>query len=348
MLLCTSLHGRDSRNLPGSPESGETRTASLGAHPAFVERSTCPGCTATASTVLYRCAYDAYPIREYLVDFYDSQGHADLEAVAGAEYRLDRCDACSLVYQRFAPGPDLLESVYERWIDPAFVFETEHRGHDIGYFHRLSREVELLIRSFGVEPQALRMLDVGMGWAEWCSMALAYGCAVSGTELSDARCQYARGRGVEVLTPAEVATRQFDVINTEQVFEHLVEPLDVLVQLSASLAPGGLLKISVPNGWDIARRIGVGDWGAPKDTADSLNPVAPLEHLNCFNHDALIAMAERAGLRPVNVLTRAVRRANPLEATLGDLARPTLRAARRVASRGAQRSTYLFFERHSN
>jgi 2-polyprenyl-3-methyl-5-hydroxy-6-metoxy-1,4-benzoquinol methylase len=343
MLVRTSPHARKHRHA----HTGDATEASLNvrpAHPAFVERTACPACAATSTTVLYRCAYDAPPISDYLVAFYDPQGHADPAAVAGAEYRLDRCDACSLVFQRFAPGSELLESVYEQWIDPAFVFEAEHRSHDLGYFHRLSREIELIIRAKGVAPEQLRMLDVGMGWAEWCSMALAYGCVVSGTELSEARRLYAQKRGVEVLAPDEAGARKFDVINSEQVFEHLVEPLAVLRQLTRSLAPGGLLKISVPNGWDIERRLAVGDWTAPKDTANSLNPVAPLEHLNCFDHESLVTMAALAGLEPVNVLGRAARRAHPLEATLGDVARPTLRAVRRVASRGAQRSTYLFFQ----
>ena len=38
------------------------------------------------------------------------------------------------------------------------------------------------------------------------------------------------------------------------------------------------------------------DWEATKGTADSLNIVAPLEHVNCYTTQSLVIMAKQAGL----------------------------------------------------
>ena len=71
--------------------------------------------------------------------------------------------------------------------------------------------------------------------------------------------------------------------------------------LKKCLRPEGLLKISVPNGSDIKRRLKICDWKAPKDSKNSLNPVAPLEHINCFTHKSIMKMAELAGFQRMKI-----------------------------------------------
>jgi hypothetical protein len=73
------------------------------------------------------------------------------------------------------------------------------------------------------------------------------------------------------------------------------------------------------------------DWSAPKGSKDSLNPVAPLEHINCFNRSSLLRLAAEAGLRettlPLRVQYRYRKVGAGLVATLKDMARPIYRRA---------------------
>jgi len=55
-------------------------------------------------------------------------------------------------------------------------------------------------------------------------MAAAFGCQASGPELTRKQADHARRAGVAVLTIDELPDARFDFINTEQVFEHLVDP----------------------------------------------------------------------------------------------------------------------------
>ena len=52
----------------------------------------------------------------------------------------------------------------------------------------------------------------------------------------------------------------------------------------------------MPNGDDNNRILNKMDWSAPKGSGDSLNIVAPLEHINCFTNKAIKAMASKVGL----------------------------------------------------
>lgn len=59
--------------------------------------------------------------------------------------------------------------------------------------------------------------------------------------------------------------------------------------------------LSVPNGGDVKRRLGIADWPAPNRSRNSLNPVSPPEHIDCFNRASIIRMADVAGLEIVKI-----------------------------------------------
>jgi SAM-dependent methyltransferase len=209
-----------------------------------------------------------------------------------------------LVYQSEIPGPALSLKLYEEWIDPQKAFEVYEAPRDLAYFLALADEIANLIQHFNVAPAGLRALDFGMGWGFWCRMAMGLGCEAYGVEISPTRIKNAARRGIQVLRWEEIPNHQFDLINADQVFEHVPQPLETLRHLRQALKPGGLLKISVPDGRNAARNLRRWNWEAAAGSDDSLNSVAPLEHINCFTRKALVAMAARAGLRPAFVPER--------------------------------------------
>jgi SAM-dependent methyltransferase len=191
-------------------------------------------------------------------------------------------------------------------------------------------------------PSSLQILDFGMGWGEWALMAKGFGCDVYGAELSKGRIDHATSQGIKILTGKESPALRFDFINTEQVFEHLPRPLETLMGLKELLKPTGILKISVPPGWDIEGRLRIMDWECPKGAKNSLNLVAPLEHINCYQKRSLTRMAGIAGLRSVKM---------PLKVKYGQtvcwggparLARNLLKPLYQTV---LNRSNYMFFTR---
>jgi hypothetical protein len=107
---------------------------------------------------------------------------------------------------------------------------------------------------------------------------------------------HAQASGVKTITWDEVPERSFDFINAEQIFEHIPQPLETLRYLATALKKTGAIRISVPSARGIERRLETMNWDAPRRSRDSLMPVAPLEHINCFRRTSLRHMADRAGL----------------------------------------------------
>lgn len=198
-----------------------------------------------------------------------------------------------------------------------------------------------MLREIVKPPHEMEVLDFGMGWSEWLQMARAWGCRVTGMELSEERVRHARSLGIEIIDLDDAAGRRFDFINTEQVFEHLVSPLDILERLGSLLKPGGLLKVSVPDGRKMPKVIddlaSGGQWSPERVMA-----IAPLEHVNCFTYDSIVAMGKAAGLRVSTPRLRDMLNASsgwlsPKEAAR-NLARPVYRHL-------YPRSTYVFLTR---
>ena len=265
----------------------------------FERRKKCPACASDRFRTIYKSQYDEGPVKDYLVDFYSPQGMVEFEYLDGANYILCECAVCCLIFQRDIPNDILMERLYEHWIDPKKVFGQDQEQVCLEYYLSYAQEIMQIIAYIGKKPSSLCFFDFGMGWGKWALMAKAFGCDSYGAELSLERVEYAKTNGIKIIKWEEIPQRRFDFINTEQVFEHIPEPLQALCHLKTALKTDGILKISVPSANDIDRRLKIMDWKIPKGSRNSLNPVAPLEHINCFRRASLVKMASEAEMEEV-------------------------------------------------
>lgn len=225
------------------------------------------------------------------------KGRAASTVLIGYEYQLLRCRSCGLAYQRAVPDDWLLGEVYDKWIPPVERMRLR-QSYNLDDYRYWAEQVEFLIQYLRKPPHAVKVLDFGLGWAEWACMAQAYGCEVYGSELSAERAKNAQLLGIPILSLDELSEHRFNFINTEQVLEHLTDPGEILGRLAVALAPGGFVKLSVPDARVTLRRITGGATFASLAASDVM-PIAPLEHINSFQHDSLLRLAAQFGLRVV-------------------------------------------------
>lgn len=269
----------------------------------FTKRESCPACTSEEWTTLIKLAYsDDSPLREFLTTAYSTTG-VELEYLEGSHYTLDECNNCGLIFQEEIPNDLLMVRLYEHWIGDSVEssIRITQEQHTLEILSEHLYEFMKVLWYFDTLPSDVKVFDFGMGWGTWCRLAAGFGCDVYGTELSESRIEYAQARGTKVISWQEIPDHKFDLIYAYTVFEHLAEPLETLTYLKQALKPGGLVYITVPDGWDIKRRLDAWDWKAPKGSKNSLMPVNPLQHINCFTHDALVQMANIAGLSLVTI-----------------------------------------------
>jgi len=291
----------------------------------FTERQVCPICNSANNTTLLELGYTDSPIKEYLDSWY-SYREIDIEYLEDSNYILNECNKCGLIYQKDILNEITMAKLYNHWIDYEKVIDRVDKQRPSSYYVRHAKDLINIILHFEKRPSELSLLDFGMGFGTWCYMAKGLGCDIYGTDISETRTDFAKE--IKIISFKDVREYNFDFINAEQVFEHVADPFHTLNYLKQSLKPHGIIKIGVPNGYDIKRKLEMWDWATLKKnngsmnhnekleiikkiwdweapsgngTEYSLNALAPLQHINCFNHDALVSIAEKAGLKQVKI-----------------------------------------------
>jgi SAM-dependent methyltransferase len=264
----------------------------------FLQRANCPACGSSNSTATFNRPYAEPRLRAALTNFYSHVGGLDYSVLLGTDYSLARCSDCGLVFQTQVPNDALLGRLYEEWIDPQQAYERYHRDQPPLRRAELKREVSIA-RSFISDSVPRLALDYGCGWGEWSQMTQACGFEAWGTELSAARRAHAEKFGIKVVKDEQLPNRYFGLINLDQVLEHLPNPRETLTLLAAKLHPGGILRVAVPNGLNIKHALRHFDRELTRPRLGGLNPVAPLEHLNCFTFKSLVRIAESCHLQRV-------------------------------------------------
>jgi hypothetical protein len=261
-------------------------------------------------------------LRGCIENHYSAQGTINWAYLEDAEFELAHCTSCDLIYQVHAPDERLLAHVYTEMITSEYLRSLEVKDFTLTEFMRTAGELAVLFRMAGKPPLEVTLLDYGFGWGRWGRVARAMGATVYATEIGEDKKELARSLGVIVLDDAEIDDRQFDIVHTEQVLEHLVEPGRDFKRLAA--ATRHVLKVAVPARGRIKELIQNGGMpavspfsrtqsgGAAEKTDDAYISVQPLEHLNAFSSATMEWLAQANGLR---IVSRVRRRISTLDLT---------------------------------
>lgn len=254
----------------------------------FVQRPACDLCQSTDKQVLISKNFTDPTVNHFLTNYYNQRIPTEMLTVETYEVAL--CKNCGFIWQTNILNDAGRQQLYSVWIpDEETLAKKQKAG--VADFVAFAQNIEKIPYFFHKKPGELTILDFGMGWGFWCSMAQAFGLKIYGLELSPERVTFARRKGIPAATNfATLPEQQFDYINAEQVFEHIAEPVPELKKLVNHLKPGGIIRLAVPNGKNIVTELQNPNWRASK------NAIAPLEHINCFTHQTLIKLSAAAGL----------------------------------------------------
>ena len=231
-----------------------------------------------------------------------AQGTINWTALADAEYSLCECLSCRLVFQRHIPTQEMLDRVYNEMAQSTFLAKLEHEQLTVDAFQAIAGELAVLFRLLGKPPHETTLLDFGFGHGRWSRVAKAMGATVFVTEFGDDKYETASAIGVHLLSDEEVTRRRFDIVHTEQVFEHLADPASEFRRLAA--VTDGIFKVAVPKHGNVRRLVETIGFAtkSPFDRRINKKPaqphdddyisIAPLEHLNVYSDQAMTQLAQ--------------------------------------------------------
>ena len=259
----------------------------------LTDRTHCPGCRAAAVAPCFATPFAQDPVRAFLVEFYE--GRLDVGSLTG-DFSLVDCPACGLLYQLRVPTAAAVPGLYEHVVESERDDVEQRQGSTVreGALLDLGRTV----RRSGRPARQVDVLDYGAGTGLWLDVAAEVGCGTTGAEIDPAARARLSAAGHATVDHDDLPASAFDLVNLEQVLEHVLDPLEVMERVAGAVRPDGLVRVCVPNGAGVRDLLADPDWTAPKGSARSLNAVAPLEHVNCFDRGSLTAVGVAAGLEP--------------------------------------------------
>ncbi len=149
-----------------------------------------------------------------------------------------------------------------------------------------------------------RVLDLGCGASQFLPLIQREGYEAIGFEGDPARATIAREQGVEVLSGDWsrigdcFGDRQFDCIVSDQVFEHMLDPIGTLAELAGILAPGGIIIFRFPNEGSLRRKLELAMCRLKGNT----RPLSYfVDHWNYFNERAARRTFTSAGYKVLRV-----------------------------------------------
>lgn len=241
---------------------------------AAIEFPACALCGSEDRVIVYGNAHDL---------LYGTPGYFDIV----------RCRECGLVYLCPRPTPECLGDYYPEQYGP---FSLDSGVSPVRAALRLVAQLPYCIR-FGRPTLTLRpfgrgrMLDVGCGGGAYLARMQALGWDVYGVDPSEVAVRHARNmvgtRQVYTGTieSLDAAVRDFDLITMLHCLEHVPSPSSTLREAHDRLAPGGLLRILVPDVSGFEAKV-FGRYWTGLDVP---------RHLYDFSGETLLALLDRTG-----------------------------------------------------
>lgn len=231
--------------------------------------------------------------RERFVDF-DRRKYGGLLAtwLEEIEPLVLRCPSCGHCWYKNQPEPHQLSQMYgsaRSLIGSPVAVSRNPTPRMVAEMKRLRS----IAKGVADSPT---LLDYGSGFGRWARAAMDAGFRVVAFEPSRERGSEGGDVPFELVHELELLRRRrFDVIQLEQVLEHVPDPFTTLNSLRESCHSRTLIRVTVPNifraaeGRDIWR-----DWPF---NGSSPHILAPFEHLHGFTPVSLLKLADRAGFR---------------------------------------------------
>jgi 2-polyprenyl-3-methyl-5-hydroxy-6-metoxy-1,4-benzoquinol methylase len=196
-------------------------------------------------------------------------------------FSIVRCGDCTLVFvkekltdQELAPAYELIESDYI-YSDPANIANLEY------YYLRLRKLIQGYVPSGRILDLGCsegRFLDSMDGWER-------FGIELPGPAAEKAVSKYGNNIFLGTIQGSDFPNSYFDVITLQDVFDHVIDPIDTLRHCNRILRPSGLIVVKVHDISSIFARISGSKYYA----------IIPPYHLSYFNKKSLRIALEKTG-----------------------------------------------------
>ena len=255
----------------------------------FKVRTKCPLCNSKKIKILFMKKFNE--IKTNLFFSKHLNKNFPMKILDNNFYKIAECQICGIIFQSNILNKKYNEKFYDEYIDHKSIIINKN-------FHKLNenfynKEVKLLEKIYG--NKKINILEFGAGMGSWVlAMKNAGYQNISAVEISKKRRQFLKKKNINCKKSLSNFKNKFDLIYSDQTFEHLADPGKVIKSLIGLLNKNGCFFFKVPPGRFFKRKLNE-NYLAQKDEA------TPLEHINIFTKDSVQYFENKYKLQKINL-----------------------------------------------
>jgi 2-polyprenyl-3-methyl-5-hydroxy-6-metoxy-1,4-benzoquinol methylase len=260
----------------------------------MIDRKKCPCCQNKKFKEIYRISYNDRKLSDFLIRYYGKKIIHQLKKLSKYYYILNSCVNCNLIFQKYVPDKKLMFEIYENLIDTEISLNKK-KNFCMENFKNYFDEFYAIQNLFEKKPNKVKILEFGSGWGFWSNLGQSLNFNNYVHELSQTRVKYQKK--LKIIKDINKCKLKFDLIYSDQVFEHIINPLETLKTLKKLLKKNGYILLRFPNSYFFKLKL-LYSYLPKNDQAH------PLEHINLYNRKSFKVMANMLNLKIVNFDTK--------------------------------------------
>ena len=251
----------------------------------LIERKNCPICAANKFKTLYALPYHDNRIQQFFKNYYQERINPYLKELEKYDYVIYECLNCSLIFQKYIPSEKFSKRLYEQIINEEESKIKKEKLSTAGYF----KDFELFKKIIKKENSDISIFEFGSGNGDWAYEAKKLNFSVTVNEYSKNRIETLEKKGFKICNNINECKDKFDIIYSDQVFEHIPNPAEVLKLLVPLLKKNGYIYLKFPSSFMFKNKLKM-NYQPKKDCAH------PLEHINILNKKVFFHLIEGMNL----------------------------------------------------
>ena len=255
----------------------------------LIKRNVCPTCSKSNFKIIFSLFYSDKKLSSFLKSYYGNK--IKLDKIKNKKYTLLECINCSFIFQEEVPSNNFSEILYEDLIDTGTSFNKKY-NFEIKYKKKLSYEIKLINNILKKDPKSIDILEFGAGWGYWSKYMQEKGFNISAFEISENRINFMKKNNIKVISKLNNSKDKFDLIYSEETFEHISNPRETLMTMSKLLKDNGFILLRFPSNYLFKSKL-TNNYRPKSDCAH------PLEHINLFNKKSFKFMLKNTDLETI-------------------------------------------------
>tara|TARA_Y100000741_G_scaffold295722_1_gene236333 strand:- start:933 stop:1808 length:876 start_codon:yes stop_codon:yes gene_type:complete len=259
----------------------------------LTQRIDCPCCKKNKFKELFSMSYGHEKMISFLENYYGENIKKYLNDLKNYKYNLIECVNCLTIFQDFIPTDEFSFQLYEEIISSKKSFEKK-LNFDSKNFSFYFDEIIALQNLINKKSFSIKVLEFGAGWGTWSIFAKSLNFDIYVNEFSINRKKFLEKNNLKIIEDLNSSEETFDLIYSNQTFEHLNYPRETFNLLYKKLNKNGLIYLKFPDSFFFKNKI-------KKNYIPCKDAAHPLEHINLFNINSFLSIVSDLNMKVLNL-----------------------------------------------